>query len=108
MEKIDKNKIKVENKMLEFDVPIKAIVKFKDIFIVLIREKKEIPNNIIAFDYDGNELWKINDIVQAKILRGYDDIKKISENEIEVRYELGIIFKIDIINKTILSKEYLR
>ena len=54
---------------------------------MLIREKKEIPNNIIAYDYQGQKIWKINDIVKAKILRGYYDMEKLSESMLRVYYE---------------------
>lgn len=42
----------------------------------LPRERKEVPNNVIAYNYFGEERWKINDIVQAKMPRGYDEIEK--------------------------------
>ena len=76
MIKVYNEKIQINNKSIIFDTTIKKIIYFSDIFVVLIRENKEIPNNIIAYDYYGNEVWKINDIVCAKVLRGYDNIIK--------------------------------
>ena len=52
--------------------------------------------NIIAYDYYGKEIWKINDIVQAKIPRGYDEIEKKLDSILITHYELGIIFEIDV------------
>ncbi|WP_192573660.1 hypothetical protein [Streptococcus intermedius] len=55
---------------------MKKILTFGDIVIVLIRENKEVPNNIFTFNSIGKEIWQTNDIVKAKIPRGFDDIKK--------------------------------
>ena len=65
-------------------------------------------NNIIAYDYYGKEIWKINDIVQAKIPRGYDEIEKKLDSILIAHYELGIIFEIDVYKRQIIQKKYLR
>lgn len=108
MKQISEKEILVGNSVLKFDIKIKKIIEYKDFFIVLIRERKEIPNNIIAYNYNGKELWKINDIVNAKVLRGYDDIAKVSDTKLNAYYELGIIFEIDVSSMQIVSKTYIR
>ena len=77
-------------------------------FVVLIREQKEVPNNVFAYNYQGEVVWGINDIIQAKIPRGFDNIEKLSDKILEVESELGIIFEIDVINKIIKNKVFLR
>ena len=108
MIKVYNKKIQINNKSIIFDTTIKKIIYFSDIFVVLIRENKEIPNNIIAYNYYGNEVWKINDIVCAKVLRGYDNIIKKSENVLVAYCELGMIFEIDIFKKIVIHKNYMR
>ena len=108
IKKINNTTIEASGKMLEFDINISQILEYNDFFVILLRERKEVPNNVIAFDYEGNELWKINDIVQAKIPRGFDEIEKISDELLEAHYELGIIFEIDVIKKEIVNKTFLR
>lgn len=108
MQQLDNKSIEVNNKIIRVDVSISKILEYKDIFVILIREQKEIPNNIIAYDYSGQELWKINDIVQAKVLRGYDQIEKKSDDILVAHYELGIIFEIDVTKRQIIEKTYLR
>lgn len=108
MKQINETEIETSETKLSFEIPIKKIIEYKDFFVVLIRERKEIPNNIIAYDYSGKELWRINDIVKAKIPRGYDDMEKISDYQIKVYYELGIIYEIDIDKKMITDKTYMR
>ena len=108
MRQIGEKEIETTDIKLTFEIAIKKIIEYKDFFLVLIRERKEIPNNIIAYDYSGKELWKINDIVQAKISRGYDDMEKISDNLLKAYYELGIIYEIDLDKKQVVNKTYLR
>ncbi|WP_243143561.1 hypothetical protein [Pseudobutyrivibrio xylanivorans] len=108
IKKINNTIIDVNGKMLEFDINISQILEYNDFFLLLLRERKEVPNNVIAFDYEGNEIWKINDIVQAKIPRGFDEIEKISDDLLKAHYELGIIFEIDVIKREIVNKTFLR
>lgn len=108
MKQVNKNEIEVNGVKICYETSIKKIVKYEKIFVVLIREKKEIPNNIIAYDYLGNEIWKINDIIKAKIPRGFYDMEKISEQVIKVYYELGIIYEIDFVTMSILKEIYVR
>ena len=108
MKQVSKKEIEVNSVKICYDTSIKKIIKYENIFVVLIREKKEIPNNIIAYDYLGNEIWKINDIVKAKIPRGFYDMEKVSEQVIRVYYELGIIYEIDFVTMSILKETYMR
>lgn len=108
MRQLDNKSIEVNGKIIQFDINISRVVEYKDFFVVLIRERKEIPNNVIAYNYLGEEIWKINDIVQAKMPRGYDEIEKKSEDILIAHYELGIIFEIDVYKKQIVQKKYVR
>ena len=106
MKQLDNRSIETNGEIIKFDIAIRQIVEYKDFFVILLREKREVPNNIIAYDYYGKEIWKINDIVQAKIPRGYDEIKL--DSILIAHYELGIIFEIDVYKRQIIQKKYLR
>lgn len=108
MRQLDNKSIEVNGKIIRFNINISQVVEYKDIFVVLIRERKEIPNNIMAYNYLGEEIWKINDIVQAKMPRGYDEIEKKSDNILVAHYELGVMFEIEVYKRQIVQKEYLR
>ena len=108
MRQLDNKSIEANDKIIRFDINISQVVEYKDFFVVLIREKKEIPNNVMAYNYFGEEIWKINDIVQAKKPRGYDEIEKKSDDILIAHYELGIIFEIDVYKRQIVQKTYLR
>ena len=98
MKQLDNRSIETNGEIIKFDIAIRQI----------LREKREVPNNIIAYDYYGKEIWKINDIVQAKIPRGYDEIEKKLDSILIAHYELGIIFEIDVYKRQIIQKKYLR
>ena len=108
MKQLDNRSIETNGEIIKFDIAIRQIVEYKDFFVILLREKREVPNNIIAYDYYGKEIWKINDIVQAKIPRGYGEIEKKLDSILIAHYELGIIFEIDVYKRQIIQKKYLR
>ena len=76
MKQLDDRSIEINDEIIQFDINIRQIVEYRDFFVLLLREKREVPNNIMAYDYSGKEIWRINDIVRAKIPRGYDEIEK--------------------------------
>lgn len=108
MKKIDDYRIEIDNKIIDFPIKICKIIEYDMLIIVMIRETKEVPNNIIAYNLNGEIEWYINDIVQAKIPRGFDEIEKQAQNVMMAYYELGIKFYIDVINRTVIKKEYSR
>lgn len=108
MKQISAKEIEVNEIKICFETSIKKVVEYDKFFVVLIRERKEIPNNIIAYDYSGNEIWKINDIVKAKVHRGYYDMEKVSNRRFKAYYELGILYEIDLNTMTIINETYMR
>lgn len=108
MKQINKNEIEVNGHRIYFETSIKKVVEYEKFFVVLIRERKEIPNNIIAYDYFGNEIWKLNDIVKAKIPRGYYDMEKVTDCIFKAYYELGIVYEIDLKTMKVVNETYMR
>ena len=44
--------------------------------------EEEIPdNNVEAFDYSGNKLWNISQIVKLKYQKAYISLSKITEKQ---------------------------
>lgn len=100
--------LKISDKQLEFPEEIKEVLYFNNLVVVLYRKDREIPNNVIISDLDGNQKYQINDIIQAKIQRGFDHIEKKNETILIAECEIGIIFEIDIINKVVIDKTFVR
>lgn len=87
---------------------IQETIYFDNVVAVLYRKDKEIPNNVIFFNFEGKQLYTINDIVKAKVQRGYDHIEKKNDSILIAECEIGIIYEIDIINKVVIDKTFVR
>lgn len=96
------------NKQIELENLIKQVVEFGNTVVVLFYDNKIIPNNIVAFDSEGNQLWKINDILKIKTPTGNVNMKKISENMLGVYSDLSIEYVIDVNKRELINKTYLR
>ena len=108
MKQVSEKELEVNGVKLCYETSIKKIIEYEDFFLVLLRERKEIPNNVIAYDYSGKEIWRINDIVKAKIPRGYYDIEKLSDHVLRASYELGIVYEIDYMTRSVIKETYMR
>ncbi len=100
--------LKISDKQVEFPEEIKEVLYFNTLVVVLYRKDRELPNNVIIFDLDGHQLYRINDIVQAKIQRGFDHIEKKNDTILIAECEIGIIYEIDLEKKEVLDKEFIR
>ena len=98
----------VEGKDVELEYTIRKILEYSAQVIVLVYDSVIIPNNIISFDKNGNELWKINDILEIQRPTGNVDIQKEDEGILLVYSSLGMIFRIDIQKKKLIDKQFLR
>ena len=83
-------------------------IYFDNVVAVLYRKDKEIPNNVIFFNFKGKQLYTINDIVKAKVQRGYDHIEKKNDSILIGECEIGIIYEIDVEKKEVLNKTFVR
>ena len=54
--------IKINNKRIVFTDRIKTILEFNNLVIILLLDKQYKPNNIVAYNNNGNKVWEINDI----------------------------------------------
>lgn len=100
--------LKIGQKEIELEYSIKKVVEYENLIVVLYYDDKIIPNNVIAFDLQGNQLWKVNDILCIKKPTGNIDIIKVTENTIRIISDLSIAFEIDVYKKELIKKDYLR
>jgi hypothetical protein len=100
--------LNVDGNHVEVEYTIRQVLEYSTQVIVLIYDNVIIPNNIISFDKNGNELWKINDILEIQRPTGNVDIQKEDEEILIVYSSLGMIFRIDIQKKKLIDKQFLR
>ncbi len=108
MIKFNEKNILIGNKQIKLEFSIKKVVEFENTVVVLFYDNKIVPNNVVAFDYDGNQLWKVNDILNIKRPTGSVDIKKISDNTLGVYSDLSIEYDIDVNKRELVRKTYLQ
>lgn len=108
MIKFNEKTLEIGQKEIELENSIKKVVEYENLIVVLYYDNELIPNNVIAFDLQGNQLWKANDILCIKKPTGNIDIIKVSENVIRIISDLSIAFEIDVYKKELIKKDYLR
>jgi len=78
------NTIWFAEKQIIFNEKIAEIVEFEKCVVIRNKYSNENPtNNLVAFDFDGNKLWEIDDIIkplapQTIVSIGKKDCKCIS------------------------------
>lgn len=100
--------IVIRNRKIQLEYLIKKVLKFNKIIVVLFYDNKIVPNNVVAYDLNGNQIWEINDILNIKKPTGNVDIKKSSENILSVCSDLSIEYQIDVNKCELVNKTYLR
>ena len=100
--------LQIQDKKITLEYIIRKRIDFEDQIIVLMYDDVVMANNVICFDMQGVELWKINDILNIKRPTGNVDIIKEKSNILLVYSVLGIVYKIDIEKKELIEKFFLR
>ena len=93
---------------IELEYTIQKCIEYDNKIVILMYDEAIIANNVLCFDNQGKELWKINDILNITRPTGNVDIIKESNNILVVHSVLGMVFKIDIEKKELIEKIYLR
>ncbi|MEG6585187.1 hypothetical protein [Dendrosporobacter sp. 1207_IL3150] len=101
-------KIVIEKNEIELAFSIRKVLEFEDVIVVLMYDETVTPNNVVAFDYEGEQLWIINDILKIKKPTGNIDIEKTLENKLNVFSVLGIVYCVDVDKKELITKNNLR
>lgn len=100
--------LQIQDKKITLEYIIRKRIDFENQIIVLMYDDVVMANNVICFDMQGVELWKINDILNIKRPTGNVDIIKENSNILLVYSVLGIVYKIDVEKKELIEKFFLR
>lgn len=100
--------INIGGQSIEMEYSIRKKVEYASQIVILIYDKAVIANNVISYDKQGNELWRINDILNIKRPTGNVDIQKENESTLIVYSSQGMIFRIDIEKRQLIEKEFQR
>lgn len=100
--------LQVNETEIELEYTIRKYIEYDNQVIILMYDEAVIANNVLCFNKQGKELWKINDILNITRPTGNVDIIKESDNILAVYSVLGVVYKIDIEKKMLIEKIYLR
>lgn len=100
--------LQVNETEIELEYTIQKYIEYDNQVIILMYDEAVIANNVLCFDKQGKELWKINDILNITRPTGNVNIIKESDNILTVYSVLGVVYKIDIEKKMLIEKIYLR
>lgn len=100
--------INIGTRSIVMEYSIRKRVDYDSQIVVLIYDNAIIANNVISYDKQGNELWRINDILNVKRPTGNVDIQKEDESILIVCSTLGIIYRIDVDQRRLIEKQFLR
>ncbi len=105
---VNNKTLKINEKEIELEYTIRKYIEYDNYIVILMYGDAVIANNVLCFDKQGTELWRINDILNIKKPTGNVDIRKENVNILLVYSALGIVFKIDIEKKELIEKIFLR
>ena len=106
---VENNKtIHINGKIIELEYTIRKYVEYKNGFAVLMYDETIIANNVIYFNDQGEEEWRINDILKIRKPTGNVDMVKENDDILCVYSTLGMVFKIDVKKKELIEKTFLR
>lgn len=105
---VNNKTLKIDGKEIELEYTIRKCIEYDNHIVILMYDDAVIANNVLCFDKQGMELWRINDILNIKEPTGNVDIRKENVNILLVYSVLGIVFKIDIEKKELIEKIFLR
>ena len=103
-----KNILTIHGNQIDCVYNIKNVLEFNGIYVLLLIEEKVFPDNVMAIDKTGKELWKINDILNIDEPCGNSVIKKINDITFAVISSVGMIYEIDIIEKKVNKSMIMR
>ena len=105
---VNNKTLQINGKENQLEYAIRKRIEYDNYIVILMYDDAVIANNVLCFDKQGMELWRINDILNIKKPTGNVDIMKKNANILLVHSVLDIVYKIDIEKKELIEKIFLR
>ena len=105
---VNNKTLQINGKENQLEYAIRKCIEYDNYIVILMYDDAVIANNVLCFDKQGRELWRISDILNIKKPTGNVDIMKENANILLVHSVLDIVYKIDIEKKELIEKIFLR
>lgn len=100
------NKICFTEKQILFSEKIAEIIEFEKCVVIRNRYSNESPtNNLVAFDFCGNKIWEIDDIIKPLVPQTVVSIGKKDSQYISVITFTGLNLLIEVETGQIVDKK---
>ena len=103
------NILNIGGEKIELEHNIETVIQFDRCCIVLFSDDKfSIKNNISAYDFQGNKLWQISEIIPFKFDEVYIYLSKMGDTQFITASYNGIRYTVDVITRQVISKQIIK
>ena len=71
MVQFNQNELLFADRKIQFDYPIRKIVEFESLYVIMLQNGFSPENNILAYDINGNKVWSIEDVIHFSYNESY-------------------------------------
>lgn len=98
------NELFLAGEKIQFDYPIRKIVEFDSLYVIMLQDGFSPDNNILAYDKNGNKVWSIEDVIHFSYNESYVALGKASDNMAYVISFNGVEFVFNVYSREIVEK----
>lgn len=104
MVQFNQNELLFADRKIQFDYPIRKIVEFESLYVIMLQNGFSPENNILAYDINGNKVWSIEDVIHFSYNESYVALGKAGVNMAYVISFNGVEFVFNVYTKEIVEK----
>ena len=80
MVQFNQNELLFADRKIQLDYPIRKIVEFESLYVIMLQNGFSPENNILAYDINGNKVWSIEDVIHFSYNESYVALGKAGVN----------------------------
>lgn len=104
MVQFNQNELLFADRKIQLDYPIRKIVEFDSLYVIMLQNGFSPENNILAYDINGNKVWSIEDVIHFSYNESYVALGKAGVNMAYVISFNGVEFVFNVYTKEIVEK----
>ena len=98
------NELLLNDRKIQFDYPIREIVEFESLYVIMLQDGFSPDNNIVAYDKNGNKVWSIEEVIHFSYNESYVVLGKAGDNMAYVISFNGVEFVFNVYTREIVEK----
>ena len=106
MEVIKKdNSVVINGKEIVFNHEVEKVLTFPKYCVVWLKYTPDYGNNVEAYDYEGNKVWNISQVVKLGVPEAYTILFKETETVFSALSYSGVEFYVDTTTDTVIDQK---